>query len=184
MAIDEPRAWFALQVRPRFESSLAEVLASKGVRVYLPLHVELRRWSDRVKPVQAPLFPGYVFCHIGESQRRLSLASGNAIQFVGVGKTPLPIDEEEMKSIRLVVDSGLPKSPWDGLKKGDRVKVICGPLAGVDGILLSTAQGPKLIVSLSLLSRSVAVQVNREWVMMADRLRMSAKEGTSAYAEI
>jgi transcription antitermination factor NusG len=157
-------AWLALQVRPRFEKSVAAILAVKGTSVYVPHYLELRRWSDRVKPTHAPLFPGYVFCHIRDAERASVLTSANAIQFVGAGRRPTPIDDEEMQAIRLIARSGLPKKPWNELKKGDRIRMCRGPLSGLEGTLETTPEGLRLVVSLTLLNRSIAVQVDREWV--------------------
>lgn len=168
MVREERQAWFALQVRPRFECSVAEVLEKKDVHVYVPQYVELRQWSDRIKAAQSPLFPGYVFCLMDTSQRKAVLSTANAIRLVGAGRTPLPLDEKEMHAVRLIVDSGLPKAPWQALKKGDRVRICDGPLTGVSGILQSTPEGPRLIVSLTLLNRSIAVTVDRNWVIAAD----------------
>jgi transcription antitermination factor NusG len=161
---EQSRAWFALQVRPRFERSVAAVLEMKNMPVYVPLYMEYRQWSDRVKPTESPLFPGYIFCRISPAEQSAALSTANAIQFVGAGRTPLSLDEREMEAIRLVVNSGLPKTPWNGLKRGDRLRMCHGPLYGVEGTLESTPEGPRLVVSLTLLSRSIAVQVDREWV--------------------
>jgi transcription antitermination factor NusG len=165
MITEENKAWFALQVRPRFEKSVAAIVAMKGASVYVPQYLEFRRWSDRLKRTESLLFPGYVFCRIRSSERNKVLSTENAIQFVGAGRIPLPLDEKEMEAIRLVVESGLPKIPWNGLKKGDKVHIYDGPLSGVEGVLESTAEGPRLIVSLTLLNRSIAVQVDRRWVV-------------------
>jgi len=157
-------SWAALQVRPRAEKSVSSALAFKRIEVFLPLYTTRRRWSDRVKELELPLFDGYVFCRLNLDYRMPALIIPNVIQFVGLGKLPVAIEDGEITALKAVVKSGLPSVPWPFLKIGQRVRVEHGPLRDLEGILLETKGSRRLVLSISLLQRSVAVEVDRDSV--------------------
>jgi transcription antitermination factor NusG len=150
--------WFALRVKPRTERVVADALAGKGYEQFLPLHKERKRWSDRVKVVETPLFAGYVFCRFDVQHRLPILTTPGVMHVVGIGKTPYPIDEDEVASLRVVVDSGLQVESWPYLHVGQRIQIVSGPLTGSSGILQSVKSRDRLVVSISLLQRSVSVE--------------------------
>jgi len=156
--------WIALQVRQRFEKQIAEALLCKGMEVFLPLYATRRRWSDRVKEMQVPLFAGYVFCRMDLLYRMPVLTVPGVIQFVGIGRTPEPIDESEISALQSVVKSGLPSMPWPFLQVGQRIRVEKGALRDLEGILIHTKGSQRLVLSVSLLQRSVAVELDRDCV--------------------
>jgi len=157
--------WFALQVRSQHEKTVASTLREKGYEEFLPLCQIKRRWSDRVKRLEAPLFPGYVFCRF-DVQKRLPILVTPGVQFiVGLGKIPFPIDNSEIAALQSIVKSGLPAQPWPFLKIGQRVRIEQGSLEGIEGILLTPKSSYRLVVSITLLQRSVAVEVDRDWVI-------------------
>ena len=157
--------WFALQVRSQHEKTVASTLREKGYEEFLPLCQIKRRWSDRVKRLEAPLFPGYVFCRF-DVQKRLPILVTPGVRFiVGVGKIPFPIDNSEIAALQSIVKSGLPAEPWPFLKIGQRVRIEQGSLEGIEGILLTPKSSYRLVVSVTLLQRSVAVEVDRDWVI-------------------
>jgi transcription antitermination factor NusG len=151
--------WFALRVRPRREKVVADALRAKGYEEFLPLHEERRRWSDRVAIVEMPLFPGYVFCRFDVQHRLPILTTPGVLLVVGVGRTPQPIDDEEIVSLRILVASRLHLDPWPYLHAGQRVQIVGGPLAGAEGVVLSVRTEHRLVVSVTLLQRSVAVEI-------------------------
>lgn len=157
--MDESLNWFALRVRPRAEKVVADALRSKGYEEFLPLHLERRRWSDRIANVEMPLFPGYVFCRFDVQHRLPILTTPGVLLVVGIGKTPEPIDAAEIDSLRVVVDSRLKLQAWPYLHIGQRIQIIGGPLTGAEGILLSVKNQNRLVVSVTLLQRSVAVEI-------------------------
>jgi transcription antitermination factor NusG len=162
-------SWYALHVRPRFESTVELQLGGKGYEVFLPTYASRRRWSDRVKTVFQPLFPGYVFCRFDVNARLPILITPGVNAIIGVGKIPVPVDEEEICAIRSVMDSGLTSRPCDYIQDGESVRVETGPLAGLVGIVERSKNSDRLIVSLSLLMRSVSVEIDRTWVTRIDR---------------
>jgi transcription antitermination factor NusG len=151
--------WFALQVRSRYESFVAAHLGGRGFEWFLPLYKSRRRWSDRFEEIEQPLFPGYVFCRLDPFDRLPILTTPGVFQIVGAGKTPLPIDESEIAAIQATIKSGLPSQPWPFLQIGQTVRIEDGPLRGLEGILLESRGHHRLVLSVTLLQRSIAVQL-------------------------
>ena len=156
--------WFALQVKSRYENVVTAHLDGKGYEWFLPLYKCRRRWSDRFKEIECPLFPGYVFCRLNSFDRLPILITPGVVLIVGTGKTPVPIDETEIAAIQAAVGSGLPSQPWPFVQIGQRVRIEYGPLCGLEGVLLDFRGRHRLVLSVTLLQRSIAVQVEDAWV--------------------
>lgn len=156
--------WFALQVRARYEQGVADHLDGKGYELFLPLYKCRKRWSDRVKEVEAPLFPGYLFCRLNPQDRLPILKTPGVIQVVGSNRTPTAVDEHEIQAIQAMVASGIPNQPWPFLATGDRVRIESGPLSGLEGILVEFKGNHRLVLSVTLLQRSVAVEIDSAFV--------------------
>ena len=156
--------WFALQVRGHYDNIVTAHLGGKGYEWFLPLYKSRRRWSDRYKEMERPLFPGYLFCRLNPLNRLPILMIPGVTRIVGAAKDPVPIDETEIAAIQATVKSGLPSQPWPFLQVGHKVRIEYGPLCGVEGILLSFRGHQRLVLSVTLLQRSVAVQVDAAWV--------------------
>jgi transcription antitermination factor NusG len=156
--------WYALQVRPRYEKLVSRVLQHKGVEQYLPLYRVKHRWSDRLSEVDLPLFPGYVFCQLDWSRRVLPvLTTPGVLRVLGVGRVPVPLDDSEFEAIRAIMKSGIAPHPWPMPRVGDRVCIEQGPLRGLEGILVASKKQSRLLVSVTLLQRAVAVEIERAW---------------------
>lgn len=156
--------WFALQVRSRFEKHVATFLDGKGYEWFLPTYRSKRRWSDRTKEVQLPLFPGYLFCRFNPQDRLPILKTPGMISIVGTARVPTAVDDSEIEALRTLVASGLPREPWPYLQVGQRVRIEHGALSGLEGILLHQKGCDRLVLSVTLLQRSVAAEVDRAWV--------------------
>jgi transcription antitermination factor NusG len=156
--------WFAVRVRPRYEKQVAQSIEWKGIPTFLPTYAARRRWSDRTKQVQVPLFDGYVFCQLDPDNRMPVLVTPGVFHFVGIGKTPVPVDDREMAVIQTAVQSGSMIRSWPFLREGDRVRIDEGPLRNVEGILVRGADADQVVISITLLQRSLAVQVDRAWL--------------------
>jgi len=156
--------WYAIRVRPRYERQVAQSIASKGINTFLPLYAERRQWSDRTKELEKPLFDGYVFCQVDLGKRYPVLVTPGVIHFVGVGRTPVAVDDAEIDAVKAVVDSGAVVRPWAFLKEGDRVRIDAGPLRNVEGILVRQKDHDQVVVSITLLQRAMAVNVDRDWL--------------------
>ncbi|PYV33009.1 MAG: NusG-like protein [Acidobacteria bacterium] len=158
------RSWFALRVRSRHERIVASALCDKGNEVFLPLYRCERRWSDRIKELELPLFPGYLFCRFDILNRLPILVTPGILHIVGIGRVPYPVDEAELEALKTIVISRLGVEPWPLLEVGQRVRIESGPLAGVEGILVVKKTPLRLVVSVTLLQRSVAVEIDHGWV--------------------
>ena len=155
--------WFALFVRVNHEKLVSEALRSKGYEEFLPFCRSRRRWSDRTKEVQSPLFSGYVFCRL-DLNRRLPILTTTGVHFiVGNGKVPVPVAEREIENLRLLTGSQLLAEPWPYLTVGQRVRIEQGALDGLEGILVGLKKPCRLVVSVTLLQRSVAVEIDETW---------------------
>jgi transcription antitermination factor NusG len=162
---DTPRSqWFALNTKFMNEDFVSRQVQGRGYEVFLPVYKSRRRWSDRMKEIDLPLFPGYLFCRFNPSNRLPILTAPGVIQIVGIGKTPLPIDDEEISAIQIATASRLVREPWPFLSIGQKVRVDCGPLCGIEGVLLNFKGRHRLVLSITLLQRSIAVEVDSAWV--------------------
>jgi transcription antitermination factor NusG len=153
--------WYAIAVAPRKEHSVASAAGTKGFECFLPLYERRAIWSDRVKVSAVPLFPGYVFCRLDVRNRLPLLVTPGVREIVGTARIPTPIDDTEIEAISRALKNGLLLEPCDHLEQGDRVIVTNGPLAGLEGIFLRHRGRDRLILSVSLIGRSVAAEVDR-----------------------
>jgi len=156
--------WFAIMVRTGREKTTTLLLENAGYECFLPVSKFTRRWSDRMKEIEVPLFPGYLFCRMDPYNRLPVLMTPGVIQIVGTGKTLIPVEEEEITAIQRIVKNGLSTMPWPYLQVGHLARIEEGPLRGMTGIIVRIKSGMKLVLSVSLLQRSVAVEVERSWV--------------------
>jgi transcription antitermination factor NusG len=171
---NQPWPWFAILARTSREKTAGLLLENAGYECFVPTSKYTRHWSDRTKEVEVPLFPGYFFCRMNPHNRLPVLMTPGVMQIVGSGKTAIPVAEEEIAAIRLVGKSGLPTMPWPYLEVGHVVRIEEGPLQGLTGIVLKIKSGLKLVLSVSLLQRSVAVEIERSWVSDARAVRAGA----------
>jgi transcription termination/antitermination protein NusG len=151
--------WFAIRVRPQHEVSTASVLEAWGYEVFSPTYLRRSVWSDRTKTLRAPLFPGYLFCRFDLSQRSQLLSWGGVLYIVGIGRTPHPIDDDELQAVRTLAASDALIAPHKYLRTGDYVRIRSGAFAGVEGILVRVKNEQRLVVSVTLLQRSVSVEL-------------------------
>ncbi len=153
--------WFALYVRVRHERKVEMQLTNKGFETFLPSYISRRKWSDRFKDVDLPLFPGYVFCRMAMRDRAAVLSAHGVVRIVGFGAQYIPVDDSEILALRTAIAAGLPCEPVPYVSVGERVRIVAGPLAGVEGIMLEFRNRHRLVLSITLLQRSVSVEVDR-----------------------
>jgi transcription antitermination factor NusG len=158
------RLWYALRVKSNFERATIAVLGGKGYGTYLPVYRQLRTWSDRTKVTEVPLFPGYVFAQFDVDRRLPVLTTPGVVHVVPPNQAPVAVDEEELNSVRIAVDSGLPLGPYPFLQVGQQVVITRGSMTGLEGILVQVKRTFRLVVSVTLLQRSVAVEIDRDWI--------------------
>ena len=136
--------WYALQVHARKE--------------------QLRKWSDRTKEIQQALFPGYVFCRFEYENRQPVVMMAGVTQVVGNGKVPIPIADSEIEALQVAVSSGIPTQPWPYLRTGEYVQINYGHLTGLQGILVNFKGNHRVVLSVTLLQRSLALEVELDWL--------------------
>jgi transcription antitermination factor NusG len=153
--------WYAVRTRPRHEKKVASELQEKGINIYLPLVCQVRRWSDRRKIVQMPLFSCYAFVHsVLDLHLRLAIYGiSGALGFVGPNNQGIPIPEAQIETIRTLMASNVPLSPYPSLKVGQRVRVRGGVLDGVEGIL-ATKGDRRLVISVESINASFSISLD------------------------
>ena len=154
---------YALQVRSRYEFRVATLLRQKDLEPIVPTYRVRKRWSDRYVTLELPMIPGYVFCRFDMDHRMPVLYTEGVQRIVGFGKSPAPICDVELESLLTVEEAGFPVIPCP-FQAGELVRLDYGPLCGVQGTIVEVKTAYRLIVSISLLQRSVAVEVDRDWV--------------------
>ena len=159
---NEGTFWYALHVRTRFEKVVSRNLRGNGYEQFLPLYRRTSRWSDRTKEIELPLFPGYVFCRFNPLHRMPILTIPGVNTIVGIGKSLMPVEENELAVVRTVLESNSYCEPWPFLQVGEKVCVERGPLAGTQGIVMLVKNSYRLVISVNLLQRSVAVEIDRD----------------------
>lgn len=158
--LDSPRAWYAVYTRHQHEKTVAHILTNKGFETFLPLYSVARKWTDRTKLLFLPLFPCYVFLH-GSLERRLDIMTTPGIHaLVSSAGQPAAIPPAEIDAVRRAVESGSRVEPHPLLKCGNRVRVKCGPLAGVEGMLIRKKNLYRLVLSVEMLGKAVAVEID------------------------
>jgi transcription antitermination factor NusG len=134
------------------------------VEQFVPTYRSRRMWADRVKTLDLPLFPGYVFCRIRLDERNVVVTTEGVVNIVGAGRQPIAVSDTEIEAIRTVVQSGAHAEPCQYLKTGQIVRINYGSLAGIEGVLTKVKNSLRLVISVNLLERSVAVEIDAAWV--------------------
>ena len=152
--------WFALRVRARAELTISETLKGRGYTTLCPTYPDRRKYSDRIRTVEAALFPGYLFCQFSRTDRLPILSSPGVESIVGFGQQPHPVDPLEIQALKAVVESGILARPHPFLKIGQKVRVESGPLSNLEGILVATKSDYRLVLSVTLLQRSIVAELD------------------------
>ena len=152
--------WYAAYTRANHERRVADQLRERGVENFLPQYESVRKWKDRRVRLQMPLFPGYVFVQLALRNRLNALQVPGVAYLVGFAGRPVPVPEEEFARIRGFLNKGLRAEPHAYLTVGRRVRVRSGPLEGMEGIVVRRKNGNRLVVSLELIQRAMAVDLD------------------------
>jgi len=158
--MDTINPWFALQTAPKGEKKVERSLSSKGYDCLLPTYWQRRRWSDRTVTIELPLFPRYVFCRFNPSAIGKAITTPGVSRIIRFGGRPAEVSAHEIEALQLLAESSLLREPWAYIPAGTRIKVETGPLAGVEGIICPDGGKSRLIISITLLQRSVAVHLD------------------------
>jgi transcription antitermination factor NusG len=157
-------AWYAVYTRARHERIVRESLEGRGIAAFSPSYKIKRRRKDRTVELDQLLFPGYVFCQLDPQDRLPVLQIPGVVFIVSRSGEPDPIDPNEINSLLAAIQSGRPVLPWDYIPNGQRVRIRAGALAGSEGVLSRIKSESRLVVSVTLLQRSVAVEIDQDTV--------------------
>ena len=158
----EDSSWFAVQTRPRHEKQVSLGLQEKGVRTFLPLYREKRKWTDRQQWIELPLFSHYVFVQIPlTSESRVNvLRTSGVVRFAGASGYGTPIPDEQIGTLQAIVDRRVPLVPHEFIRVGERVRIRGGALNGIVGIIAAIKNDRSLVVSVDLLQKSIALRID------------------------
>jgi transcription antitermination factor NusG len=156
--------WYAIRVKPKREKTVHENLAAKGYESFLPLYLSRRKYGERFKNFHLPLFAGYLFCRFDPTDRLPILKTESVLYVLSDGSTPLPIPDNEIATLQSAVNSKLAIEPHPFIQIGDRIQIAEGPLRDTEGIFLRIKDREHIIVSVTMLQRSVSIQIDRNWI--------------------
>jgi transcription antitermination factor NusG len=152
--------WFAVQVKTHQETPVARALQAKGYEAFVPTYQVKRRWSDRAKMFNLPLFPTYTFCRFDPEIRHKIVSTPGVRGIVGFGKGPVPISDTEIQSLKIVQASALACEPGLFPNIGQKVEIVAGSLAGVKGSIVSCDNRKRMVVSIELINACAIVDVD------------------------
>ena len=156
--------WLALIVRPNHERAVAEQLVLKSLETYLPLYRTRRQWSDRMKLIERPLFPRYVFCRFSFDDRIRVLNTFGVTSLLSFGGKPSHVSEDEIGRIKRLTSADMPLLPWRYVRVGQRVRIIRGALADLEGVLVREKGVDRVVVNVDILQRAVAMEIDRDLI--------------------
>ena len=152
--------WYAAYTSANHEKRVAEQARQRSLECFLPLYESVRRWKDRRVRLELPLFPGYVFFRLALRDKLRVLEIPGVAKLVGFDGRPTSVPDEDVEAIRACLDGGQAMQPHRYVQRGQRVRVLRGPLAGQTGIVLRQKKRTLFVISFELLMRSVAVELD------------------------
>lgn len=159
VVLGQQARWYAVYTCANHEKRVADQFAGRDIEHFLPQYESVRRWKDRSVRLQLPLFPGYLFVHLGTQERLRVLQVPGVVRLVGFHGHPTPLPQEDMERIRGFLGQGLRAEPHPYLVAGRRAHVVRGPLAGMEGIVVRRKNRSRLVLSFDLIQRSMAIEM-------------------------
>jgi len=161
------RRWFAISVMARHEKIVSQLLGNKGFETFLPLYTRQHQYAHRVRGFELPLFPGYLFCRSDLATRLPILTTPGVLRMVGAGRVPIPVEDSEILSLQKASQAGARMIPHPYWQSGQTGRITGGPLAGIEGIVVTEKQAVRLVLSVTLLQRSVLLEIDSDCVTRA-----------------
>jgi transcription antitermination factor NusG len=155
MHSDKSDQWYAIHTRYRHELL---------VSILYPSYEAVRNWNRRSAVVRMPIFPGYIFCRLDVQRRLPILMTPGVVGIIGTGKTPVPLDDREVQSIETAMSARANSLPYPYLRPGREVEIPEGPLRGLTGTIIAVKNNYRIVVSVPLLQRSMAVEIDAHWL--------------------
>ena len=157
-------SWFVLRVKAKHEQNVSWLLAIRSVESFVPSYNVRRKWADRQMVLRMPLFPGYVFCRFLENQQSMVAQTPGVVEIVSFGRAPARVDDDEILALQRVASSNCGAEPWPALIPGESVEITAGPLIGLCGVVIQHKAALRLVLSVTLLQRSVLVEIESRHV--------------------
>ncbi len=161
------QVWYAVGVASRHEKIVSQLLRNKGFETFLPLHTRKHQYGRRVRSFELPLFPGYLFCRMDNAVRLSVVTTPGVLRLVGAGKVPVAVADDEIAALQRATAANATLSPHPYWKSGEKGRIGEGPLSGLEGIIVSAKPPVKVVISVTLLQRSVLVEVDANSVARA-----------------
>jgi transcription antitermination factor NusG len=152
--------WYAAYTRSHHEKRVAAQLHTRRIEHFLPLYETVRKWKDRRKRLEFPLFPGYIFVRIALQERLRVLVAPGVVRLVGFDHRPAALHDEEIETMRTVLVRGLHSEPHPYLSVGRRVRIMRGALQGLQGVLIRKKGRVRLVLSLDLIRQSAMIELD------------------------
>jgi transcription antitermination factor NusG len=165
LAMVQPR-WYAVYTCANHEKRVAAELHARAVEHFLPLYTSVRRWKDRRVTLDLPLFPGYIFVRLVLCERLRVVQIPSVVRLVGFNGVPAALPDTEMEIMRSGLSERLRAEPHPFLTVGRRVRLVAGPFKGLEGVLKKKKSILRVVVSLNLIQRSIAVDVDAADVLL------------------
>ena len=159
--------WYAVYTWSRHEKKVAQHFEDRGIRHFLPLYSQVHKWNKRSAVVTVPLFPGYVFVQTAWERRHQVLAVPGVVHYVGTAKSPTEIPVAQIEGVRIALRSAAKIAPHPYLAAGNRVRVASGPMTGLTGVIQRSSSGCRIVVSMDMIMRSVAVELDASSLIAA-----------------
>jgi transcription antitermination factor NusG len=153
-------AWVAVHVCSNMERHVLVSLTERNYESFLPTYKTKRKWCDRTVELELPLFRGYLFCRWDNENRHPILKVPGVIRIVGFGKMAACVDEDEIAALQRIVNSDVAAMPWKFVRAGDRVRLTCGALCGLEGVFVRASSNHYIVVNVTLMNRAVAAKVH------------------------
>lgn len=165
-------AWYALYTKSRHEKLAGDQLAAKGVEMFLPTFETWSRRTDRRLRIELPMFPGYLFVRTTlHPEHHLSvLRTVGVVKMVDFNGRPMPVDPEEISSLKILIDSGVAVHPTENIRTGDRIRIVEGLFKGAVGRLIGRKSAQRLIVAVETINRAVQVEVDDHLVVRVETI--------------
>ena len=157
----DSKKWMAVYTRSRHEKTVEKELQKKGFEVYLPMLKERRKWSDRKKWIEFPLFRSYVFVRTKLRNVLFVVQTSGIVKVIKFGGEISIVQNQSIEAIRLMIEGGYKPEPLDYFLKGDPVEVSDGPLKGMVGEVLRLDKDDRLVVRVDAIHHSISIQINR-----------------------
>ena len=158
------KKWFAFYTKSRHEKSVHNTLINNGYEVYLPLLRERKKWSDRKKWVEYPLFKSYLFIKIEPKDSIFALKTPGIVRMIKFGNSPSPIPNQIILSLKLMLEGGYNPQPTDYFLKGDPVIIKDGPLKGLEGEIIKVHNEERFIIHVHTIKHSISIKIDRAYL--------------------